>query len=173
MLTYGPHLLQRSDTLSTTIHIFYNLLGSASAPVFSAVIALLNDALLAQGRPVLGFLNPWLYSSGKDGLTDIVDGGSNGCGSNDTETANGPVTPLVPFASWNATPGWDPVTGLRHSQLREAVAVGLAVHRSAGIRRMNFIESPMQSCCCIVNVSKGKQDFCLFSYLSNLIFLST
>ena len=30
----------------------------------------------------------------------------------------------------------------------------------------------MKSCCCIVNVSKGKYDFCLFSYLSNLIFIN-
>ena len=80
--------------------------------VFAFEISLLIDAHLAQSGPVLGFLNPWLDSNGKDGLTDIMDGGMDACGSNDTETANGPVTPLVPFVSCNATPGWDPVTGL-------------------------------------------------------------
>ena len=34
---------------------------SASTPVFAAIVALVNDALLSKGRPVLGFLNPWIY----------------------------------------------------------------------------------------------------------------
>lgn len=34
---------------------------SASSPTFAAVIALVNDALLAKGKPVLGFLNRKLY----------------------------------------------------------------------------------------------------------------
>ncbi|KAL0070308.1 hypothetical protein AAF712_002800 [Marasmius tenuissimus] len=31
---------------------------SASSPIFASVIALINDRLVAAGRPVLGFLNP-------------------------------------------------------------------------------------------------------------------
>ena len=34
---------------------------SASSPTFAAIVSLLNDARLAKGKPVLGFLNPWLY----------------------------------------------------------------------------------------------------------------
>lgn len=45
---------------------------SASAPMFAALVSLLNNARLAQGRAPLGFLNLWLYSVGKWGLVDIV-----------------------------------------------------------------------------------------------------
>lgn len=83
---------------------------SAAAPTFAAVISLLNNALLASGQSPLGFLNPWLYSTGKDALTDIVNGGSTGC--TGTDEYSGLATPYVPYASWNATTGWDPVTGL-------------------------------------------------------------
>ncbi|KAF4222919.1 hypothetical protein CNMCM6457_001042 [Aspergillus fumigatiaffinis] len=79
---------------------------SASAPVFAAIVSRLNAARLEDGLPRLGFLNPWLYSLNQTGFTDIVDGGSSGCyiGTSNEQ--------LVPNASWNATPGWDPVTGL-------------------------------------------------------------
>ncbi|KAH6626494.1 peptidase-like protein [Chaetomium sp. MPI-SDFR-AT-0129] len=85
---------------------------SASAPMFAALVSLLNNARLAQGKPPLGFLNPWLYSNkvASEGLTDIVHGGSTGC--TGTDMYSGLPTPYVPYASWNATPGWDPVTGL-------------------------------------------------------------
>lgn len=36
---------------------------SFSSPIFASIIALLNDELVAAGKPTLGFLNPWLYSS--------------------------------------------------------------------------------------------------------------
>ncbi|TEY36183.1 hypothetical protein BOTCAL_0561g00030 [Botryotinia calthae] len=83
---------------------------SASAPAFAGIISLLNNARLNAGRKPLGFLNPWLYSIGKKGLTDIVHGGSTGC--TGTDVYSGLPTPFVPYASWNATKGWDPVTGL-------------------------------------------------------------
>jgi tripeptidyl-peptidase-1 len=83
---------------------------SASAPMFAALVSLLNNARLARGRPPLGFLNPWLYTIGQAGLVDIVHGGSTGCTGKDIYS--GLPTPFVPYASWNATPGWDPVTGL-------------------------------------------------------------
>lgn len=48
---------------------------SASSPVFASVIALLNDRLLAAGKPTLGFLNPFLYSAkGQAALNDITTG---------------------------------------------------------------------------------------------------
>jgi tripeptidyl-peptidase-1 len=55
-------------------------------------------------------LNPWLYTVGYKGLTDIVNGGSVGC--TGTDIYSGLPAPYVPYASWNATAGWDPVTGL-------------------------------------------------------------
>ncbi|CAI7659896.1 unnamed protein product [Penicillium manginii] len=78
---------------------------SASAPVFAGIVSQLNAVRLAQGKPRMGFINPWLYSTGLSGFTDIVDGGSRGC-------YGGTHGVSVPFASWNATIGWDPVTGL-------------------------------------------------------------
>ncbi|KAF7329705.1 Family S53 protease-like protein [Mycena kentingensis (nom. inval.)] len=84
---------------------------SASTPVFASVIALLNDELLAAGKPPLGFLNPFLYSAeGRAALNDVTVGKNPGCG-----------TP-----GFNATAGWDPASGLgtpNYAKLR--VAVGL------------------------------------------------
>ena len=88
---------------------------SAAAPVFAAIIGLLNDARRVKGLPPLGFLNPWLYGAGRDGLTDIVGGGNQGCtgfgevGPNEGFPNGGPV---ILYAGFNATDGWDPVTGL-------------------------------------------------------------
>ena len=42
--------------------------------VFAAIVSLLNDFRLSNGKPPLGFLNPLLYSSGVHGLTDITEG---------------------------------------------------------------------------------------------------
>jgi len=68
---------------------------SASSPNFAAVIALVNDALLAKGKKPLGFLNPWLYSKAHKTFTDVTIGSSYGC-----ETDGFP-----------AQKGWDAVTG--------------------------------------------------------------
>ncbi|KAF7322670.1 Family S53 protease-like protein [Mycena chlorophos] len=70
---------------------------SCSSPVFASVVALLNAELLAANKPVLGFLNPFLYSpAGQAALTDVIGGTNPGCNTN----------------GFNATAGWDPVTGL-------------------------------------------------------------
>jgi tripeptidyl-peptidase-1 len=69
---YNFHVIDKGDD---------TLVGgtSAAAPTFAGVIALLNSARLEAGKSPLGFLNPWIYSTGYKGLTDIVDGGSTGC----------------------------------------------------------------------------------------------
>jgi len=68
---------------------------SASTPTAAAIISLVNDALLAAGKPVLGWLNPWLYKEGWKGFTDVTVGSALGC--------NGTGFP--------AKEGWDAVTG--------------------------------------------------------------
>jgi len=83
---------------------------SASAPAFASIVSLLNNARLSSGKPALGFLNPWLYAQGQSGLNDITGGGSTGC--TGRSIYSGLKAPYVPYASWNATVGWDPVTGL-------------------------------------------------------------
>ncbi|KAH9940879.1 subtilisin-like protein [Epithele typhae] len=69
---------------------------SASSPTFAAVISLLNDFRLSQGKSSLGFLNPLIYSTGATGFNDITSGSNPGCGTN----------------GFTARAGWDPVTGL-------------------------------------------------------------
>ncbi|OXV11389.1 hypothetical protein Egran_00847 [Elaphomyces granulatus] len=80
---------------------------SAAAPAFAAIIVHLNSLRIAANKPTLGFLNPWLYGLGGQGFKDIVDGGSTGCLGRSRRR-----TPYVPYAGFNATKGWDPVTGL-------------------------------------------------------------
>ncbi|KAH8694224.1 tripeptidyl peptidase A [Talaromyces proteolyticus] len=98
---------------------------SAAAPVWAAIIALLNDARLSAGKPALGFLNPLLYHLGSTNLNDITAGGSVGCSGIHSKNSTDPSKRgFIPWASWNATVGWDPVTGLgtpNFSKLKETV----------------------------------------------------
>ncbi|KAK2780586.1 Tripeptidyl-peptidase sed2 [Emmonsiellopsis sp. PD_33] len=82
---------------------------SASAPTIAAIISNLNAIRISKKQPPLGFLNPWIYSN-EGAFTDIVNGGSTGCTGKDQYS--GLPTPFIPYASWNATKGWDPVTGV-------------------------------------------------------------
>ncbi|CAK7265002.1 hypothetical protein SEPCBS57363_001360 [Sporothrix epigloea] len=87
---------------------------SAAAPVWAAIVGLLNDARLRRGLPTLGWLNPLLYEFGPRVLTDVTGGQAIGC--NGENTQGGSAEPVgsgvIPGAFWNATTGWDPVTGL-------------------------------------------------------------
>ncbi|KAH9025387.1 subtilisin-like protein [Lactarius pseudohatsudake] len=69
---------------------------SCSTPTVAGIISLLNDYLITNGRPPLGFLNIRLYGDGFAGLNDITSGSNPGCGTD----------------GFSAAPGWDPVTGL-------------------------------------------------------------
>lgn len=85
---------------------------SCASPAFAGIITLLNDARIKANQRPMGFLNPWLYGKGRAALNDIVHGGSTGCDGNGRFSGPANGGPVVPFASWNATQGWDPVTGL-------------------------------------------------------------
>jgi tripeptidyl-peptidase-1 len=85
---------------------------SCSAPTIAGIVALLNSARLSSGLRPFGFLNPWLYSVGQFGLNDIQKGGSRGCDGRARFNGAPNGSPVVPYASFNATKGWDPVTGL-------------------------------------------------------------
>ena len=83
---------------------------SAATPTAAGIFALLNDALIARGKPTLGFLNPWLYKKGKAAFVDVTSGSAIGCN----------TTGFV------ATEGWDPVTGFgtpRFDRLLKAVGL--------------------------------------------------
>ena len=79
--------------------------------MFAAIVVHLNSLRLAANQSALGFLNPWLYGLGGQGFKDIVDGGSTGCYGDLKSNQQIPGIPVVPYAGWNATKGWDPVTG--------------------------------------------------------------
>ena len=68
---------------------------SAACPTTAGVLALVNDVLVATGKPVLGFLNPWLYTKDYAAFNDILSGENIGCS-----------TPGFLAQQW-----WDLVTG--------------------------------------------------------------
>lgn len=76
---------------------------SASTPVVAALIVLVNDARVRQGKKVLGWLNKHLYSTAvRSVLQDITNGTSVSC------VFEGGKTP----GGWPAKQGWDAITGL-------------------------------------------------------------
>jgi tripeptidyl-peptidase-1 len=78
---------------------------SASTPVVAALLTLLNDYQLSQGRSPLGFVNPLLYSVAKsnpEAYFDVVVG-ENRCSA---------IPTMCCPETFTAAPGWDPVTGL-------------------------------------------------------------
>ncbi|GJN76366.1 hypothetical protein PLIIFM63780_010021 [Purpureocillium lilacinum] len=108
---YNPSMRALPDisavgTLYTTIvdHRAVQVDGtSASAPVFAAMIALINDARLRKGKRSLGWLNKRLYSSKvRKVLHDTTEGQSRSC------VFSGDKKP----GGWPAKKGWDAITGL-------------------------------------------------------------
>ncbi|KAH9062365.1 subtilisin-like protein [Lactarius vividus] len=70
---------------------------SGSAPVVAGIITQINDYLISNNRPVLGFLNPWLYGHAARSLFDVTSGTNPGCNTD----------------GFSAVPGWDPVSSTR------------------------------------------------------------
>lgn len=85
---------------------------SASTPTASAILALVNDALLAAGKPALGFLNPWLYSTGYSAFSDITSGSAIGCG--------GDGFPAL--AGWDAVSGFGTPVSIERAYIRSGFA---------------------------------------------------
>jgi len=65
-----------------------------------------NDARIAAGKSPLGFLNPFLYQNAR-ALNDVTSGTNPGCGTKGFE----------------ASAGWDPVTGYANIFSRYALTV--------------------------------------------------
>ncbi|EFX05346.1 tripeptidyl peptidase a [Grosmannia clavigera kw1407] len=102
---------------------------SAAAPVWAGIVGLLNDARLRSGKSTLGWLNPLIYTYGPSVLNDITDGYSVGCnGVNyQTDQYEPAGAGIVPGAHWNATVGWDPVTGYGTPNFEELKKVVLGL----------------------------------------------
>lgn len=78
---------------------------SCAAPIFAAVLALLNNHQLERGKPVLGYVNPLLYKMWEDSpmtFNDVLVGNSS-C--TEMQCCNHNF-------GFSATKGWDVVTGL-------------------------------------------------------------
>jgi len=88
--------------------ITYNGGTSASTPIVSGIMALLNDYRLNNGKAPLGFLNPILYDMAVKTPTAFNDItlGVNNC------TAFGVGSSCCAGAGYCAVAGWDPATGL-------------------------------------------------------------
>ncbi|KAJ6620708.1 family S53 protease [Mycena sp. CBHHK59/15] len=82
---------------------------SCSSPIFASVIGLVNDRLIAAGKPPLGFLNPFLYAN-PGMFNDVTLGHNTGCNTN----------------GFPAKTGWDPVTGLGTPNFAKILAAALA-----------------------------------------------
>lgn len=73
-----------------------------------AMISLINDARISAGKSSVGFVNPALYqfaASKPDVFRDITVGENNCC-------AGYPAPSVCCQYGFNATVGWDPITGL-------------------------------------------------------------
>ncbi|KAJ7572670.1 family S53 protease [Mycena floridula] len=82
---------------------------SCSSPIFTSVVALINDKLISSGKSPLGFLNPFLYAH-PEMFTDVTEGSNPGCSTQ----------------GFPAAAGWDPVTGLGTPQFDKMLtAAGL------------------------------------------------
>eukprot|EP01110_Echinostelium_bisporum_P007598 TRINITY_DN285_c0_g1_i2.p2 TRINITY_DN285_c0_g1~~TRINITY_DN285_c0_g1_i2.p2 ORF type:complete len:142 (-),score=42.96 TRINITY_DN285_c0_g1_i2:64-489(-) len=76
---------------------------SCSSPSLAGLLSLINDALLNAGKPSLGYINQILYQMAQDApdaYTDITSG-SNRCNRS-----------YCCLYGYEATEGWDPVSGL-------------------------------------------------------------
>ncbi|KAJ6467917.1 subtilisin-like protein, partial [Mycena sanguinolenta] len=86
---------------------------SASSPTFAGIIALINDRLVGAQKPVLGFLNPFIYSKASSAFTDITIGHNSGL-----------VCPVSTVA-FDAAVGWDPLTGFGTPNFPDLLAAAL------------------------------------------------
>ncbi len=68
---------------------------SAATPIVASLFTLINNQLIAAGKPVIGFANPMLYAH-PEAMNDIVSGNAPACNTD----------------GFAAVPGWDPATGL-------------------------------------------------------------
>ncbi|KAH6660808.1 tripeptidyl peptidase A [Truncatella angustata] len=103
---------------------------SASVPIVAGLIGLLNDVRLRAGKPTMGFINPFLYGIMTKGgsLIDVATGTATGCDGTNSQT--GEVlkgSGIIPYASWNNTVGWDPVTGLGMPNFADMAKAALLV----------------------------------------------
>ncbi|XP_063692648.1 tripeptidyl-peptidase 1-like [Bolinopsis microptera] len=109
-----PDVSAMSDDFWIIIdRLLMNVAGtSAATPTVAGLIALANDARLNAGKPVLGFLNPFIYQN-PDIFFDVTLGPpSSACWLDDLE-------------GYPLSEGWDPVTGFGTPDYHRLVAAAM------------------------------------------------
>ncbi|CAK7273935.1 hypothetical protein SEPCBS119000_005913 [Sporothrix epigloea] len=92
-----PDVSAIGDNFLFVLHGKYHLIGgtSLSAPLWGAMLTLINEERIAHYKPPVGFVNPVLYANPWV-FNDVTAGSNPGCGTD----------------GFPAAKGWDPVTGL-------------------------------------------------------------
>lgn len=94
---------------------------SASTPTMAAFVSLVNAERLNRGMSTMGWINPFLYQYSSEFVFDITTG-YNKC------TAVTFDSPQVCCKEgFNATKGWDPVTGLGSINYEKFLSAALSV----------------------------------------------
>ena len=98
---------------------------SASTPVMAAFVSLVNAERLKRGMSTMGWINPFLYQYASEFAFDITSG-YNKCTALFI-TTSGVVTSTCCKEGFNATKGWDPVTGLGSVNYEKFLSAALSV----------------------------------------------
>merc|ERR1712039_507991 len=96
---------------------------SAATPTFTGMVSVVNDLLVAKGKPTVGFINPALYKAAAGDPSflgfDVTTGNNKHAGCS---------------AGFPAAVGWDAVTGLGTPQWSKLKAVlGLTAQEESDI----------------------------------------
>ncbi|KAH9010175.1 hypothetical protein EDB83DRAFT_2530874 [Lactarius deliciosus] len=81
----------------------------------AAIISLLNDYLITNGRPPLGFLDIRLYDDGFAGLNDITSGSNPGCGTDGFSAVPGIL--FIPPVTGLGTPDFEKLQNISMTPL--------------------------------------------------------
>ena len=93
---------------------------SASSPTMAAFVSLVNAERLNRGMSTMGWINPFLYQYSSEFVFDITSG-YNKC------TATFDTPQVCCKEGFNATTGWDPVTGLGSINYEKFLSAALSV----------------------------------------------
>jgi hypothetical protein len=113
---------------------FYPVDGtSASCPVVAGMVSLVNSDRMKAGKPSIGWMNPAIYSSSFHGCAKDVTTGENKClraEDKDSCCSEG----------FQATRGWDPVTGWGSVDFEKFRNFFLALKVEPGGKKMNSFD---------------------------------
>jgi tripeptidyl-peptidase I len=122
-----PDIVSLSEDFEFVWQQGWNFVGgtSCAAPVATALISLVNDAILHAHNTTLGFLNPLIYSLGQDSNSgaffDITTGPRN---------TQGSCVGFAPAQGWDAISGWG---GINFAKFRDGALAAVKAARTAAL----------------------------------------